>query len=554
MTSNVANVLIHINESNATLITVLPSVGAGEKDLRKKDPIKFTCSCGKEHTKTVTTLIKTKAYCFTCTKKRGTEQRILEWNKPNSMKNMENMGNNNAKIMPVSKETQNKDDNNEEIHKEIHEEIHDEEMHDEEMHNEEIHEEIHDEEMHNEEMHNEEMHEEMHEETHDEETGEINTELTTSDETIDNAIKYLQTKLIIKKGGKIKYMIDFLKDVKSKKLDTCWTYNFDLTQTIIENYSRKKYNMTHKRCGKKQLKNLRQHIDKDNPKTRGQGCGDCDYDKRGKKMSREFIIEKSKKIYKDQFDYSNINQEFINYDSYLTLFCNDHKHTFTTTYRTHFAKDGSGGCKTCSQNILTKKIFLETYSTLFDHKKIAINLDAYNDNDYIKIQRDRHEFRCLKNSSHPTWSPLLYSLLKNETGCPLCNCWVSKIQISYFNHLSFTIPTLQFAKSKFDINSEHKMKGNRQYRADGYHEEENHIIEFHGCIWHGCPKCFKNRAGKNPFNKLTYDQLFEKTKMKKQYALAHGYKYSEMWECEWTQAVYAIRNIQRMWKKYLYSK
>ena len=31
--------------------------------------------------------------------------------------------------------------------------------------------------------------------------------------------------------------------------------------------------------------------------------------------------------------------------------------------------------------------------------------------------------------------------------------------------------------------------------------KNNTVYEFHGCFWHGCPKCFPNRNDINPKSK-----------------------------------------------------
>ena len=36
--------------------------------------------------------------------------------------------------------------------------------------------------------------------------------------------------------------------------------------------------------------------------------------------------------------------------------------------------------------------------------------------------------------------------------------------------------------------------------VDGFHEATNTVFQFHGCFWHGCPKCHRDRAAKNSVN------------------------------------------------------
>lgn len=50
---------------------------------------------------------------------------------------------------------------------------------------------------------------------------------------------------------------------------------------------------------------------------------------------------------------------------------------------------------------------------------------------------------------------------------------------------------------------------------DGYDPATGDVYEIHGCIFHGCPKCFKNREGKGPLNKnKTIRELYDLTMRK----------------------------------------
>ena len=44
------------------------------------------------------------------------------------------------------------------------------------------------------------------------------------------------------------------------------------------------------------------------------------------------------------------------------------------------------------------------------------------------------------------------------------------------------------------------------YTVDGYDEMNKTVYEFHGCLWHGCPKCFPDRQ---KYSKLSPDRTFQ---------------------------------------------
>ena len=85
-------------------------------------------------------------------------------------------------------------------------------------------------------------------------------------------------------------------------------------------------------------------------------------------------------------------------------------------------------------------------------------------------------------------------------------------------------------------------------RVDGYHPESKTVFQFHGCLWHGCEKCYpedrqkpvlqKTRQGKviprldtekQPMSRKT---AYELTLMRTQFLRKEGYRVVEKWEHE----------------------
>ena len=60
----------------------------------------------------------------------------------------------------------------------------------------------------------------------------------------------------------------------------------------------------------------------------------------------------------------------------------------------------------------------------------------------------------------------------------------------------------------------------------------NTIYQFHGCFWHGCISCYKNRATVNPVNECTMDELWQKTVAFTSELERKGFKVIEKWECQ----------------------
>lgn len=76
---------------------------------------------------------------------------------------------------------------------------------------------------------------------------------------------------------------------------------------------------------------------------------------------------------------------------------------------------------------------------------------------------------------------------------------------------------------------EHRIGG---YCVDGFCEYTNTVYEFHGCIFHGCPRCYKTRQYLNPYSAQSMEVLYQKTVARQKYLTEAGYSLIVMWECD----------------------
>ena len=83
------------------------------------------------------------------------------------------------------------------------------------------------------------------------------------------------------------------------------------------------------------------------------------------------------------------------------------------------------------------------------------------------------------------------------------------------------------------------------FPVDGFCQETNTVYEFHGCFWHGCPKCFpvRNEHHLRLCNR-TMDDAHKKTQQKMKQLPAKGYRIEEMWECEWDHLKQTRSDVQ----------
>ena len=76
------------------------------------------------------------------------------------------------------------------------------------------------------------------------------------------------------------------------------------------------------------------------------------------------------------------------------------------------------------------------------------------------------------------------------------------------------------------------------YFVDGYDPLTRTVYEFHGCLYHGCPRCYPVRDAKHYATPdRTVEELYKATLSKRMALLRAGYTVIEMWECEWDQLV-----------------
>lgn len=92
-----------------------------------------------------------------------------------------------------------------------------------------------------------------------------------------------------------------------------------------------------------------------------------------------------------------------------------------------------------------------------------------------------------------------------------------------------------------DIHIQHVGNGGEKkvgsYLVDGYYTTkagEQIVMEFNGCFWYGCHKCYAVLTV-NPVTDCLMSDLYQRTLDKKRYLDDNGYKYVGKWECEFDQ-------------------
>lgn len=96
---------------------------------------------------------------------------------------------------------------------------------------------------------------------------------------------------------------------------------------------------------------------------------------------------------------------------------------------------------------------------------------------------------------------------------------------------------MSYIAHRTNINIQHgRNMGEKQigpYKVDGYYEQHGKkiVLEFHGCFWHGCPKCF-SKTTINPVTDTSMSELYAKAMEKRHFIEENGYTYACKWECD----------------------
>lgn len=86
------------------------------------------------------------------------------------------------------------------------------------------------------------------------------------------------------------------------------------------------------------------------------------------------------------------------------------------------------------------------------------------------------------------------------------------------------------------FNGREQQLGSRRIRVDGWDPDNMCVYNFHGCLFHGCKKCEKDKGlVVNPFNNVPMKELRKKTREISTYLSSLNITLYEMYECEWVE-------------------
>ena len=114
---------------------------------------------------------------------------------------------------------------------------------------------------------------------------------------------------------------------------------------------------------------------------------------------------------------------------------------------------------------------------------------------------------------------------------------------------TFSKESISWLTSFENPNIFHALKGGEVQvcgaRVDGFDPTTNTVYQYHGCWWHGCPKCHKPDFVNN-VKKETMEDLYQKTVDRTKQIESKGLKVVEMWSCKWAKSKSCKKYLKNM--------
>lgn len=348
----------------------------------------------------------------------------------------------------------------------------------------------------------------------------------------------------------------------------------------------------------------------------GSGCPNCANISRQKKQKStpEQFINLANSLHNSKYKYPNMKDEYINAKSIITIICPVHGE-FSQKADNHVCKRAHTGCNACALETISDKLmrtqeeYLELCHNTHGFKynyELTKYTGCHNDIEYecpehgirIQLAQSHIKYGCwdcavisrgikhrntteefirrakeMHGDTYTYGSNCIYKdyntpvqiickvhgmfeqtpacHLRKSTGgggCIKCTkTFYSKGQLELMEYYKINNHDIQYVTN----GGEHRINGTR-YHADGYIPSINQVIEFHGCYFHGCNRCYKDANIMNKQCNKPFAELYENTKKRGAIIISLGYKFHEIWQCDWKRGIKALSILQNTWRNYHY--
>ena len=255
----------------------------------------------------------------------------------------------------------------------------------------------------------------------------------------------------------------------------------------------------------------------------GRGCNSCGIVKRSilQTFTQEQFIQRAIEKHGSKYNYDNV--KYVNSQTKISITCNTCDYTFLQMPNSHLQ---GCGCDKCAHKLNHDMQRLTQDEVIKRAVEVHGNKYDYSEMNYTSMTK-KITIKC--DNGH-TFEQIASNHISQGYGCPVCaKRLYSKIAIQWIEEISKSMNiSIQHAENI----GEYRIRNSRK-KADGYNFEYNYIFEYHGCHSHGCLKCYPERNLFDLWGKRTHEQNYERTITKKNLCINEGYKYYEIWDCEW---------------------
>lgn len=118
--------------------------------------------------------------------------------------------------------------------------------------------------------------------------------------------------------------------------------------------------------------------------------------------------------------------------------------------------------------------------------------------------------------------------------------------LEWCNHRLMEKDTSPRIRHAFNGGEQTLLVEGRRVQVDGFDATANTVYEFHGCLWHGCPRCYPGSMNKTTrvHPDRTKQEVYQATCAKETSLRMAGYMVVVEWECVWDRRLQVDADLQ----------
>ena len=233
----------------------------------------------------------------------------------------------------------------------------------------------------------------------------------------------------------------------------------------------------------------------------GQGCPQCgkEYAQTWRKGNFKHFLKNAHAKFGDTFSYPNIEKEFENTKSKITIKCNKCGNVFIKIAADHLSSD-KGGCKQCFKNSFKQYL---AYEDLLKYNVLNLNIEPY------EGEREYREKCTVICPIHGPYEVIISSIMKGKGRCNKCAA-KPRISVDEFKKSFYEKGYDEWLECSFDEYEKYDLPITFKCKKCGYvfKRTPSSLIRYE--YYTPCPNCTKNALSKK--RTKTTEQFIEEVK------------------------------------------